>query len=206
LAGDFTNNWSVVTSGTGSLIAQVSPDNLAGHPGVIEIRAGTGSGASAMVRSSFPVSQLLLPTGQWEFRVMLRHSSNVADHVVRVGFGDQATSADDVTNGVYFELDNSVSPNWRAACAANSVRTKHDTGFSNGTAAYREYRAVGNAGSTRVDFYVDDVLGTTITTNIPVNLSTLYCAGQVVKGVSAIARSMFADYYYMGYSFLFADR
>jgi len=206
LAGDFTNNWSVVTSGTGSLIAQVSPDNLAGHPGLIEIRAGTASGAAALVRSAFPVTQLLLPTGQWEFRVMLRHSTNVADHVVRVGFGDQAAAVDDITNGVYFELDNSVSPNWFAVCAASGVRTKQDTGIANDTTTYKEYRALGNASSTRVDFYVDDVLRTSITTNIPTNLATAYCAGQVDKGVGAIARSLFVDYYYMGYSFLFADR
>lgn len=206
LAGDYTNMWSNVASGAGSTVVQVTPDNVVGHPGLIEIRAGT-TPAGALVRSNFPVTQLLLPTGQWEFRVMCRMASDVADYVARIGFGDQATAVDDVTDGVYFELDNAVSPNWFAVCASAGVRTKVNTGSDNETAVYKEFRARGNAGSTQVDFFIDNVPLTSISTNIPLGLATDYCCGQVVKTVAgAITRSLFVDYFYMGYSFLFADR
>lgn len=68
-------------------------------------------------------------------------------------------------NGIYFR--HTLAGSIYAVCRASSVETATDTGISASTSVTRSLRFEVTGGGTSVDFYVDDVLKATTTTNIP---------------------------------------
>ena len=64
------------------------------------------------------------------------------------------------------------------------------------TTAWQKFTIEVNAASTSVQFYIDNVLVATHTTNIPTGVSqTIIPKIQIAKSIGTTARSFFADYF-----------
>lgn len=136
---------------------------VANHPGVLSLHtAATGCGISATMPS------FALADGFWEMTwlVAVTELAGANTFTFRCGIATRQQIVD-FTNGVYFEYDAGISPNWRGVCAAGGVRTKV-TGNIPVTTAFH-YLTVNGQGSNSANFFVDGVeagIGV-ITTNLP---------------------------------------
>ena len=143
--------------------------------GVMVVTNGSASASTDAGCRYSQVADMYLHDGS-EFIFRIGHS-NSTSALLRFGLRLEApTNAyDDVTNGVYFELETGTSSNWYGCSAAAGSRTKSSTGYaaSNSTTAWQWFRIKFVDGTTGVKFghwnsstnaWVDDL---TVATNIP---------------------------------------
>lgn len=141
----------------GTIASKVAETAL---PGIYNISTGAVSGTPARVS----LSQIFIPTFPHE--VLWRIRQNTKDANTTSRYGAAASVAGTPPNdGIYFEnLD--AEANWFCVTRASSNNTgsRIDSGVAvstNPVKLYYEYDG------TRVRFYIDDVLVSTNTTNIP---------------------------------------
>ena len=129
-------------------------------------------------------------------------STSLERYRITLGFGTSAINASDPT-GILFTYDEggiqngtSGSPNWQCITAVSSVRTLTVTSVAVSTTAWQKFSIEINAASTSVEFYIDNVLVATHTTNIPTGISQLVTPKiQVAKAIGTSTRTFFADYF-----------
>jgi hypothetical protein len=111
----------------------------------------------------------------------------------RSGFHNSTTSAAP-TNGAYFEYDRATyGVNWQAVTVKASTVTRTDTGVAV-AAAWVRLRIVAT-NDTSVEFYINEVLVATNTTNIPNASANAFGIGlQKVKTAGTTARVSFIDF------------
>lgn len=182
------------------------------HPGIIHM-VPVSNGEAAIGTEVLVVRQVLAqiaPQGGYTVEVCInpQYIEGITGQfpwtIIRVGFGDSDTSAD-FTNGVYFEFDPSLSPNWLRCTAVGGVRTKTSTGIAAVAFTWVRLKFIVNAGNTSIQFLVNDVSGGSNTTNIPGGagyVTPIYnvSIGTPTPGEPALAQDylyMSADYFYM---------
>jgi hypothetical protein len=162
-----------------------------GHAGIYGTTSGNNFMALGGGAVSFATSTLIptLSNGTERYRIVL-------------GFGTTALNTSDIT-GIFFTYDEggiqngtSASPNWQCITSVSSVRTLTVTSVAASTTAWQKFSIEINAASTSVEFYIDNVLVATHTTNIPSGLLQLVTPKiQIGKSIGTTARSFFADYF-----------
>lgn len=165
---DFTGNasnsgeatWASQTSGTGAAIAPAAGELH--HPGIRTLTTGTqvSNYAGTIFRTT-----AYMAGGGWECTVILKVDT-VAGCILRAAIHDSTTGADAV-DGYYFELDDSISPNWQICCANNSTRTKTVSGSTPAVNTWYNLKVVVNSGNTSAEFFVDGASIGTVSTNLP---------------------------------------
>jgi hypothetical protein len=114
--------------------------------------------------------------------------------LVMVGLGNTVGSATtEHSNGIYFYASN-ASPNWQCKTAKAGVRTTTGSGIAV-TNTMTKFRAVGT--SSQIQFFINDALVATHTTNIPDSVSqtvALGCSIQAPGGAFTGPKSVFIDY------------
>jgi hypothetical protein len=94
---------------------------------------------------------------------------------LRIGFGDSLTIADHTDSCGYFEYsDNVNSGRWVIATANNGTRTKTNTTATVPANAWIYLKTVTNTTGTLTEFYVNDILVGSISTNIPNTLARAF--------------------------------
>lgn len=195
------NGFTVNASGGAATLSTTQLDT--NKPGVLELATGTGTTGRANVNNG----GLSLFFGGGEAQcVCLVHIpvlSVVGDeYIIRIGFGDIASSADH-TDGAYFEYDRLTAGDfWRVKTANNSTRTAVDTTTAVVAGTWIELKVVVNAAGTEARFYINgtEVAGTgyPITTNIPITASRSTGLGmQIVKSAGTTTRLLNVDYFWM---------
>jgi len=105
----------------------------------------------------------------------LFHLSHLADVVtddfrVWIGWGNN-NNPGNISNGIYFLYDYSISNNWMAICEENNTQTVIDTNIpiSAGTtnAFWSRFAIDTPSDYSRADFLINDAIVATITTNLP---------------------------------------
>lgn len=207
---EFKYDWVATLSGAGADFLTVPSASIwtAGRAGIVYLETGSTSTGYVFVSLGTGLSPSAL--GRCGGGVMTFETSiylpNLADagqdYVLRVGFGDDVTAADN-DDGIYFEYDRSTSVNWRICCASGGVRTKTTSATAVGAAAWIRLKWVVNAGGTSVEFFVDGVSVGTITTNIPTTgwSVPMYKFG---KTAGATTRVLHIDYCYFRQDFTLA--
>jgi hypothetical protein len=200
--------YTVFTSGAGAttLISALPSVRATNQQGFIQPSTGTSavgfagiygttSGNNFMALGGGPVSfstSTFIPTlsnGTERYRIVL-------------GFGTTALNASDLT-GIFFTYDEggiqngtSASPNWQCVTSVSSVRTLTVTSVAASTTAWQKLSIEINAASTSVEFYIDNVLVATHTTNIPTGITQLVTPKiQIAKSIGITSRTFFADYF-----------
>jgi hypothetical protein len=75
---------------------------------------------------------------------------------VRLGFGGNVSG--DFTNGIYFEYNYAVSPNWYYCRAASAQRTKTDTGIPVEITKFHIFKILVNSTGTEMKYFIDGAL------------------------------------------------
>ncbi len=136
LIEDFFNGisgtaFSSALSGTGTAAGATAPFSQT-ESGVVQLATGSTAAGSAFIGTA-ATSIIFGTAGNHERKLRIRCApgtlSNATDeYVIRLGFVDAGTA--EAVDGAYFEYDRTVSANWYAVTANNSVRTKTDTGVA----------------------------------------------------------------------------
>ncbi|MCS7126551.1 MAG: hypothetical protein NZ929_06565 [Aigarchaeota archaeon] len=174
------------TTGT---ISQQSSE--AGRPGIYRATTGTTSGNVAnIVLPSFIHS-----SDKFEIRVAVRVPT-VTSVKVKIGLTSLATDGDigASENGIFFHFDPSANANWRAVTvsAGTSTITATDISVSANTWYLLTIirRTIARDGVNRVEFYVNNVLKATHTSNIS---ETSLDMAMVVETATSAARTLDVD-------------
>lgn len=200
---------TAISGGTGGTAGQNAPSTVSPelHPGQIRLRCGSGASAaySVMNRSgTASFSTIQLGGGAWtqEWLVIiptLPDASN--DATIQIGFQQSSTTTNSA-NGVFFRLNysgGSTAGKWRGYCRKASSESA-DSAAANVTAAggtWYYLKIVVNSGATQVDYYVNDTLIGSVTTNIPNTSSNQVTPTAIVyaNGSLAAVFDMYVDDY-----------
>jgi len=208
-----TNNaidsaYTVFTQGSGAtaLISALPSVRATNQQGFIQPATGTtATGAAGIFSTTSGSNFLALGGGAFSFTTSIlipTLSTSVERYRIVLGMGTSAINASDPT-GIFFTYDEggiqngtSPSPNWQCITAVSSVRTLTTTSVAASTTAWQKFTIEINAASTSVQFYIDNVLVATHTTNIPTGVSQAIIPKiQIGKSIGITARSFFADYF-----------
>ena len=192
---DNTVAWDTRSSGTASACNGILGE--AGHPGMIQLVTGTDTGGKASALYSYigsNVPQWLPSTGSFYYETSVKIitlATGGDDYDYYVGPSDGWVFGSP-GNGVYFRYDRATSLNWLGVSANGGAFTSTDTGIPV-TTGWHRLTVKGNSSS--VQFYVDDVLGATNTTNFPTNGLNIN-SHMVFKTAGTTSRTFYQDYFY----------
>ena len=182
--------WSSFSSGGGSQFQNTALAD-ANHQGIVELR----SGAAGATYSGYRLASGVVLGNAVPARCQCIAQVDVLatageDYVVRLGLGD-TFNGNDHANGVYFEYNRSVGPNWLLKTASASSRTTLDTGVP--VVAGQFYNLVWDKDDQgQIKALVDGVeVSGTITTNIPT--SVIDANMHISRAAATLNRSLFVD-------------
>lgn len=101
----------------------------------------------------------------WKFAVETLFSLT-QQHITQFGFMDQITNSTIIRDGAWFEYNGLISPNWILKCASNLITTSVITNLPVDT-NYHWFTIQKPKDASTVNFFIDDVLKGSISTNIP---------------------------------------
>jgi len=134
-----------------------------GRPGVKALRTNTTDSARSAI--SLLSSEILINGGD-ELIVSAKLSTQNTC-IMRIGFGDSYNASTFPTDGIWFEINaDSGSTNYYIGAASGGTKTFTLTSTA-ADANWHRYKIKVAADKSKADFYLDDVLIGTITTNIP---------------------------------------
>lgn len=151
----------------------LSSNSYIGYQG---LRTGVNSNGTAQLRTDVNIGgYVFFGNGKFQFesRVFIRTLSTGTDRYnLIVGFSNSTSST--MAAGCTFIYDEGgvgtgtlVSPNWQIMTAFSSVRTVVDTGVAVSATTFYNFRVDINDNSTVVNYYLNNILVRTETTNIP---------------------------------------
>lgn len=166
----FGEGWIKTLTGTGASVVSVAADVTSANNSAGVIELATGTQATGQAAAYLSLGSFVLGYGQFytEWRVMFPVlSSATQDYVYQVGFQDQFNTNPDTANGVYFLYHSQTTTTFRCKTVAATVTTTTDTGLTVVANTWYKLGILINAAGTSVQFYINDVLEQTNTTNIP---------------------------------------
>jgi len=185
----FGEGWTVLETGAGASVASNPNLVTSGNNSLGVMELSTGTTTTGVAAMSLSLDCFILGHGQYytEWRVMVPVLSSVAqEYIFQMGFVDANANA----NGVFFVYHSTVTTTWRAATQNAGVGTRVDTGITVNANQWYKLGILINAAGTSVDFYIDDALVATITTNIPTTAigfnATIFKAAGITARVADI--------------------
>jgi hypothetical protein len=169
---DLTGNpkfMAYAASGSGAT-AGAYTSQIVGHPGIGALVSGTAAGTFARLSSGI---QNFLDTFTWTIRSTIAPGTIGTSGQVVFGFDSSPGSTLTVRNGIFI-FGAQGTTNWQCRCSTGATDTQIDSGVAFNTLTWHDMKIVASTAS--VAFYIDGVLITTITTNIPAsNVALAYC-------------------------------
>lgn len=178
-------------SGTGAANTVTAVD---GHPGVLSCSAGTTATGSAF--TSTAAAALYSDGGVLRVDALVKFatlSDASQEYSAVAGFGDTATTHDQVDGAyIYYDRANDGT-NFFIATAKGSTRTEVDTGLA--VVADTWYNLTVVLEGSAAYFYINDVAVGTITTNVPDAVANAFgIVAGILKSVGTTARTLEVDY------------
>jgi hypothetical protein len=187
-------NWSNTTTGAGA--GSTAAGTLFGRRAVYQLSTGTtNTGRVAFSKSS---NGVIFGNGImfcYETDILIPTLSTVGDrYLLTIGYGDNIVVGDHL-DGVYFEYDDNVSPNWKLKTASNGTRSTTITLVPVAINTWIKLRLEVNRNGSEVLFFINNQFVGNITTNIPNtvgrNTDLLY---KIVKSAGNAPRTVLVDY------------
>lgn len=194
-----SNPWlsSAINAGTITVIASIF--------GVSQMSTATNTNGGYQYRGSLNVLQFGSGQWRWDSRVRIPTNSSVTETFQFIsGFWDTNTGVNQ-SDGIYFLYDaqgvstgSAASGNWQIVTSSNSVRTFTTTTVAIDNANFQKLRIDVNAAATSVEFYINDTLVGTHTTNIPSGAARVATSGVYLqKSAGTTARTADVDYLFL---------
>jgi hypothetical protein len=166
------SEWSFIASGTGTSWAIVTPGGV-NAVGVIRGALGTLATNRIALVGGPGTGNFTHRLGRGVSKFTSRRAtatlSNATNtYTERLGFMDSLTG--DPVDGAYWRYTHGVnSGKWQCVTRSNNVETAVDSGITNtaGTTSYNRLSVLVNATGTAAEYWFNDTLVQTITTNIP---------------------------------------
>ena len=182
--------WGTTNSAAPTITYQAG---VTDHPGILRMQTGAISGNNVRLHLTDTATNTAIAANQVERFTWIVRIPTVSSVVVRVGLGQDVSSATFGTDGVWFELDTAVSGNWRCVTRASSTSTAVTTAVPVTANNWYVLEAVRSVASTVViwEFSINGTSTIKTTTNAPtasVNFGTL------VQTATAAARQLDVDY------------
>lgn len=158
------------------------PSGETGRVGIISL---AGGGADGGIKTKDGL--LRLGTAELTLRAEIRMTDASVSgglEVMSCGITNATGGYSSVSAGCYFRITN-ASANWECVTEASSTETTSDSGVAV-TTDWIELKVIVNAAADSVEFYIDDSLVATHTTNIPattVDLTISTLAGNLNENV-----------------------
>lgn len=201
--GDFTK--AVAGAGASIFNPAVSVSRV-NHPGLWCCETGsTAAGRTFILTEAAGVQGShsigvggITRVGTW-LETGLILSTAIDRYTLRAGFSSMLLP-NTINEGVTFEYDDSQNGGrWQAICGdAPGVETSVDTGVTVTAATWYKLEFEINEDGTSVDFFIDNSLVATITTNIPAGAGfTLFYSSHIMKLIGTGNRSYYHDATYI---------
>jgi len=200
---DFVNtsatwNWANAAINSGTV---ASPEAFS----IIELN--TGINTNGGYRYNTNGATLLFGTDAWRSQAIVRiptNSDGTDTFQVLYGFLDTFAAVNQV-DGAYFLYDSqgvstgsTASGNWQIVTTSNSVRTFTTTAVAIDNANLQKLRIDVNSSGTEVNFYIDEILVGTHTTNIPTASGRRFGNGLYLQKSAGITpRTVDVDFLYI---------
>lgn len=201
------NGIQAAFSGTGTTVtSSIAPAVRATNQhGFMQPTTGSTASSHAGIHMSSSTA-LLLGGGAMTFNTsVLFNTASTSSERYRavIGYANTATNGAE-SNGIFFTYDEggtangtAASPNWQCLTIAGSVRTLTTTSTAVSFTAWQKLSIEINAAGTSVQFFVDNTLVATHTTNIPSGTSQLiFPKIFIVKAIGTTSRYYHCDYIY----------
>jgi hypothetical protein len=163
-------NWTVTQSGTLATWALSTSLTTATEWGVLNLPTGsTSTGHCCTSLFANGTQSLKISTGpymSWEWKVYVNQAANNTDkYAFDCGLGDTITGADQA-NGVYFRHDE-TDTHWQVCTASGGTRHKTASSITVNPNQWYRLTVIKRAGTTDMEYYIDGVLVTTLSADIP---------------------------------------
>jgi hypothetical protein len=194
-------DWNMAVAGTGAS-GQNGTYGVNGTEramGVLQIDTGTTATGRAALNRMVNQVQLGYCAFEQVWRQAIEVLSNATERfIVTTGFADNSAINGEPTDGVYFRYsDNVNSGNWQ--CCTRNGGALNETIVNTTVAAstnYSIFRINVNEAATSAEFYINDVLVGTITTNIPSTAGNFTgILTKIEKTVGLTQRNLSIDYF-----------
>lgn len=199
---------SATVAGSGFLLASTTGGTFAWVNALRNGASRMSTSTSATARVSW-VSDASTANGFGNAigRIYFETSVNIATlstageaYSLAIGFSAN-TTVPTLTNGSHFLYDTqgvatgaAASTNWQVGNAALGVRSYTTTGITVAAATYYKLGIMINPNATQIDYYINDTLVKSETTNIPLTLGGVYLL--LLKSNGTTARTVDIDYVY----------
>lgn len=188
-------------TGAGAANTQIAGE--AGHPGILQSATGTTAAGRAFFGAN--TSAILLGGGVWSYEAVLRVPI-LSTGAERFGYLNGLIQTFNNVNqvaGCYFTYDeggvaagSTALGNWQTVTAQATTPTFKDSGIPITAAQWYRLMFQVNAGGTQVDFYINDALVTSHTTNIPLAAGQeIGVASTLIKSIGTTSRTVDWDYF-----------
>lgn len=189
--------WGTTNSGIGTINTAVAPPDT-GSCGVMQSSTGTTNIGYAGINYRSAISMFTGSGGELISisKIRLPVLSVAAQGFdIRVGFGDSISPTDHTDSCGYFEYSHDTNGgNWVISTANNATRTKTNTTVAPVANQWIYLKTVTNSSGTQTDFYIDNVLVGSITTNIPTTVARAFdYSCFILKYAGFTTRSMLID-------------
>ncbi len=169
----------------------------ADHPGVISFDMGTTN--AGRCGAGMNSGSIVFGGAEWKMESMIRLPvlSTAGERFITYhGFLNSYTAAP--TIGAWIEYsDNTNGGRFQCSVGNAAGVTVVDSGVTVAASTWYKLRVTVNGAGTQVQFWINDVLVATVTTNIPTDISGTYCGAATFsrKTVGITSRVMLMDYY-----------
>jgi hypothetical protein len=198
-----SNNFLSISAVGGNPQPSNTYPNRTNQNGVVYINTGTSaSGYSTYISPTTPYF-IGLGAISYEVYVNVETLSDATNRFYNIfGFGN-FSNAINPQQGIFFLYDeggvlgygvNPPSPNWKCLTISTPTRTFTTTSVPVTASAWVKLRIEINASATSVEFYIDDVLVATHTTNIPSTSTALSISNAIFKTIGTTNRQAYLDY------------
>jgi hypothetical protein len=197
-------NWTNTVSGTNASVQYISPEIGVSQKAIGVIQGDTGTTATGRACTGLTTDQIFaIFNERWNFDLRFRAAPNsvlsapTERYALTYGFHDNNGAGIDGTDGMYFRYRDDLNGGlWQAVTSANSVRTITNLLVGPLQDDFQYFRIVFTDGLTpSVEFYIDDVLVATHTTDIPNSAGQRFGLNfKIEKTVGTTQRNHVIDY------------
>ena len=181
--------------------ATVATEVMTDHPGIWQVDTGTtATGRTFIISGSANTCHVGVGgrtrVGTW-LRTEPALSTALQRYTLRTGLFS-ITLPNVVVDGLGFEYDDSQNGGRWQAITHDGIETSTDTGIAVTASTWYKLEAEINDAGTSVDFFIDDVLVATNTTNIPSGTGfRLFYNTHIMKLLGTTSRYFAVDAYYL---------
>ncbi len=184
-----------IAAGAGAVVFGSAALDKTDHPGVLSLSTGLAAAGRVFLISqaagSYNLGTNLTRIGTW-MRTDAALSTALQRYTLRNGLF--SISLPNIVNeGCGFEYDDSQNGGRWQAITHDGVETSTDTGVTVAADTWYKMEVEINAAGDSVDFFIDDVLVATNTTNIPAATADLFYNAHIMKLIGTTARFAHMD-------------